>query len=110
MRSRNSLGRKPTAGGRRDRRTCIDNLRSAPADIASTMSLMVTPRCLAVSFTSASASVAVANFRCASTLWFMKLGGGVNGRVSSGESLLGLLRTRLHALRGVAHTPGNRPI
>ncbi len=59
------------------------------------MSLIVTPRCLPVSLTSASASVAVANLRSASTLWFMKVGGGVNGRVSSAENFLELLRTRL---------------
>ena len=58
------------------------------------MSLIVTPRCLAVSLTSASASVAVANLRCASTRWFMNDGGGVNGRVSSDENFLLLLRTR----------------
>ena len=71
-----------------------DSWRSAPAEIASTMSLIVTPRCLPVSLTSASASVAVANLRCASTRWFMNDGGGVNGRVSSGDSFRELLRTR----------------
>ena len=59
------------------------------------MSLMVTSRCLAVCLTSASASVAVANLLVSSTLWFMKLGGGVKGLVSSGDSFLLLLRTRL---------------
>ena len=55
---------------------------------------MVTPRCLPVSLTSANANVAVANLRTGSTLWFMNVGGGVNGRVNSGDSLRELFCTR----------------
>ena len=62
--------------------------------MASTMSLIVAPSRLPVSLTSASASVAVANLRSGVILWFMKVGGGVNGMVSSGESLRELRRTR----------------
>ena len=62
--------------------------------MASTMSLIVAPSRLPVSLTSASARVAVANLRSGVIMWFMKVGGGVNGRVSSGESLRELRRTR----------------
>ena len=57
------------------------------------MSLIVTPRCLPVCLTSSRDSVVVANRLVESSMWFMKVGGGVNGRVSSGESLCGLCRT-----------------
>ena len=66
-----------------------------PRTSASTMSLIVTPSRLLVSLMSASDSVAVANRRSGVSMWFMKVGGGVNGRVSSGESLRALRRTRL---------------
>src|ERR1700727_1189879 len=52
--------------------------------MARTMSLMVALSFLPVSFTSANASVAVANMRSGVMLWFMNVGGGVNGMVSSG--------------------------
>ncbi len=74
------------------------------------MSLIVTPRCLAVCLTSSRDSVAVANLRCSSTRWFMNDGGGVNGRVSSGDSFLLLLRTLFKPLAVYAITPGSRPI
>lgn len=62
--------------------------------MASTMSLMVAPSFLPVDFTSAKAKVAVANLRPGVILWFMNVGGGVNGMVSSGENLRELRRTR----------------
>ena len=58
------------------------------------MSLMVAPSFLPVSLTSANAKVAVANLRSGVSMWFMNVGGGVNGMVSSGESLRELRRTR----------------
>ena len=63
--------------------------------MASTRSLIETPRCLLVSLISANDKVPVANRRSGVSLWLMKLGGGVNGRVSSGDSLRELCRTRL---------------
>lgn len=69
-------------------------MRNAPVDIASTMSLIVAPSRLPVPLTSASARVAVANRRSGVSLWFMNVGGGSNGRVSSGDSLRALRRTR----------------
>ena len=84
--------------------------RSAPDDMASTRSLMVTPSFLLVSLTSASAKVAVAKRRWGVSTWFMKLAGGVNGRVSSGDSLRVLLRTRAMPSAVYLTTPGMRPI
>nr|CRL82092.1 hypothetical protein CPGR_05308 [Mycolicibacter nonchromogenicus] len=55
---------------------------------------MVTPNCLLVTLMSASASVAVAKRRSGVSTWLRKVGGGVNGRVRSAESLRLLRRTR----------------
>ena len=59
------------------------------------MSLIVTPSDLQVSLTSLNAKVAVAKRRSGVSMWFMKVGGGVNGIVNSGDSLRELCRTRL---------------
>ena len=58
------------------------------------MSLMVTPSCLPVSLTSASASGAVANRRPAVTLWLMKQSGGAKFLARSGCAPRSLDRRR----------------